>query len=94
MLNMDWKQLFAMVGPAVNQELNKLPPEARQSLRETEVYITQDSDSIHLDLRFNEKNPKSKESRDTLSKSLMSAIPEVVKVFGCRAFVKIDKYEE
>ncbi len=93
MLGMDWKQIFALMEPAVQRELNKLPPDARQALRETEVYITQGRNTIHLDLRFNEENPKAKESRDTLSKSLMGAIPEVVKVFGCRAFAKTLKEE-
>ncbi len=91
---MDWKQLFEMMGPAVQQQINQLPPEARQALRETAAYITQDGNSIHLDLRFNEENPQAEKARDTLSQGLMNAIPQVVKMFGCRSLVRIVKEEE
>ena len=94
MLGMDWKQLFEMMGPAVQQQLNQLSPEARQALRDSEAYITQDGNSIHIDLRFNEENPQAEKARDTLTQGLMNATPQVVKMFGCRAFVKIVKEEE
>ena len=94
MLGMDWKQLFEMMGPAVQQQLNQLAPEARQALRDSEAYITQDGNSIHIDLRFNEENLQAEEARDTLTQGLMNAIPQVVKMLGCRAFVKILKKEE
>ena len=88
MLGMDWKELDKMLGPAVQQQLNQLPPEARQALRETEAYITQDGNFISLDLRFNEENPEAEKARDLLIKSLMEATPQVVKMLGCRAFVR------
>ena len=91
---MDWKQLFEMMGPAVQQWLNQLPPEQRQALRETAAYIVQNGNSIHIDLRFNEENPQAEKARDTLTQGLMNATPQVVKMFGCRAFVKIVKEEE
>jgi len=94
MLGMDWKQLFEMMGPAVQQQLNQLAPEARQALRDSEAYITQDGSSIHIDLRFNEENPQAEKARDTLTQGLMTATPQVVKMLGCRAFVKILKKEE
>jgi len=94
MLGMDWKQLFEMMGPAVQQQLNQLPPEARQALRDSEAYITQDGNSIHIDLRFNEENPQAEKARDTLTQGLMNATPQVVKMLGCRAFIKILKGEE
>ncbi len=94
MLGMDWKQLFEMMGPAVQQQLNQLAPEARQALRDSEAYITQDGSSIHIDLRFNEENPQAEKARDTLTQGLMNATPQVVKMLGCRAFVKILKEEE
>ena len=91
---MDWKQLFEMMGPAVQQQLNQLSPEARQALRETAAYITQDGNSIHLDLRFNEENPQAEKARDTLAQGLMNATPQVVKMFGCRSLVRVVKKEE
>ena len=94
MLGMDWKQLFEMMGPAVQQQLNQLAPEARQALRDSEAYITQDGSSIHIDLRFNEENPQAEKARDILTQGLMNATPQVVKMLGCRAFVKILKEEE
>jgi len=94
MLGMDWKQLFEMMGPAVQQQLNQLAPEARQALRDSEAYITQDGSSIHIDLRFNEENPQAEKARDTLTQGLMNATPQVVKMLGCRAFIKILKEEE
>lgn len=94
MIGMDWKQLFEMMGPAVQQQLNQLPPEARQALRDSEAYITQSGNSIHIDLRFNEKNPQAEKARDTLTQGLMNATPQVVKMLGCRAFVKIVREEE
>ena len=94
MLGMNWKELGNMLGPAVQQQLNQLAPEARQALRDSEAYITQDGNSIHIDLRFNEENLQAEEARDTLTQGLMNAIPQVVKMLGCRAFVKILKKEE
>jgi hypothetical protein len=94
MLGVDWKQLFEMMGPALQQQLGQLPPEARQALRDSVAYITQHGNSIHIDLRFNEENPQAEKARDTLAQGLMSATPQVVKMLGCRAFVKILKEEE
>ena len=91
---MDWKQLFDMVGPALQQQLNQLPPGAQQALRETAAYVIQDGNFITLDIRFNEENPQAEKARDILLKSLMDTIPQVVKMFGCRALVKIEKQEE
>lgn len=91
---MDWKQLFDTVGPMLRQQLSQLPPGAQQALRETAVYITQDGNFITLDIRFNEENPEAEKARDVLLKSLMDAIPQVVKLFGCRSLVKIEKREE
>ena len=91
---MDWKQLFGMMGPALQQQLSQLPPGAQQALRETAAYVIQDGNFITLDIRFNEENPQAEKARDILLKSLMDAIPQVVKMFGCRALVKIEKQEE
>ncbi|MFC1910286.1 hypothetical protein ACFLXC_03200 [Chloroflexota bacterium] len=94
MIGMDWKQLGAMLGPAVQQQLSQLTPQARQALRETEAYITHRGSFIGIDLRFREENPEAEKARDTLTVSLLDAIPQVVKMLGCRAFIKVVKEEE
>ncbi len=91
---MDWKQLVEMMWPVVQQQLNQLTPEARQALHDSEAYITQEGNFIYIDIRFNEENPQAEKARDTLTQGLMNAIPQVVKLLGCRAFVNIVKDEE
>lgn len=92
-MGMDWKQLMAMAGPMIQQQINQFPPETRTALRETAVYITRDGDMINLDVRFKEGDKSAEQMRGLLLNTLMDAIPQVVKIFGCRVLVKQVKTE-
>ena len=90
----DWKQLSTMIGPALQQELNKLPPEAGQALRETETYVTLRGNRIDVDVRFREEDEGAERIKGLLLNSLIEAIPYVIKMFGCRAFARKIKEDE
>lgn len=94
LMGIDWKQLSTMVGPALQQELNKLPPEAQQALHETEAYVTLRGNRIDVDVRFREEDPHAEKIKGLLLNSLIDAIPYVIKMFGCRAFARKMKEEE
>lgn len=84
----DWKQLSAMVGPALQQKIGELPPAAQRSLHETGAYVTLQGDSIHVDIRFTEEDGDAETTKAILLSSLIDAIPHVIKIFGCRVFVR------
>lgn len=87
----NWQQLSVMVGPALQQQLRQLPPEAQRAIRETGVYVTQDGNFIDVDARFKEGDSDAEKARDILLKALMDAIPQVIKMFGCRVFTRTMK---
>jgi hypothetical protein len=94
LMPIDWKQLFTTVGPAIQQILQQqLTPEQLQALRETEVYVTQRGKEISVDVRFREDDPNADAIVQRLVVSgLANAMPQVAKVFGCRALFR--KLEE
>ena len=94
LMGLDWKQLSAMLGPALQQELSKLPQPLQQALRETESYVTLKGNHIEVDVRFREDDPQAEKIKGLLLNSLMDAIPNVVKMFGCRAFARKLKEDE
>ncbi len=92
-MGMDFKRMIEMLGPAVQQRLSQMPPKARQALRETEVYITQQGVQINVNIRFREGDENAEKVKGILMESLMGSMPLVIKMVGSRAFVKKIKEE-
>ena len=88
LMGIDWKQLGAMLGPALQQELSKLPAEAQRALRETGTYVTLQANHIDIDIRFTEGDEGAEKIKGLLLNSLIDAIPQVIKMFGCRTFAR------
>jgi hypothetical protein len=87
----DWKHLGTMLRPAVQAEMAKLPQEVQAAFRATGAYITQNGSRIELEIRFTEGDEVASKVKDFVLNNLMNALPEVVKMVGARAFVKILK---
>jgi len=94
LMGIDWKQLGAILGPALQQELSKLPAEAQRALRETGAYVTLKGNHIDIDIRFTEGDEGAEKTKGLLLNSLIDAIPHVIKMFGCRAFARTLRNEE
>jgi hypothetical protein len=88
LMGIDWKHLGAMLRPAVEQEMSKLPPGVQAAFRATGAYITREGSHIDLEIRFTEGDATADKVKDFVLGSLMDALPEVVKILGARAFVR------
>ncbi len=95
-LNIDWKQLSMMIGPEVQEQMRqRLTPAQLRTLRETEVYVTQAGNQIRLEARFREDDENADQMvKGFLLNSLAGAMPQVAKVFGCRALFRKLKEDE
>lgn len=90
MAGIDWKRMGAMIGPALQQELGRFPPEAQAALRGTGVYVTRDGSGINVEARSRQGDADAEKMRKLLLDNLVEAIPQVIKMFGCRVFIKND----
>jgi adenine-specific DNA methylase len=95
-LNIDWTTLSTMIGPEVQERMRqRLTPGQLQVLRETEVYVTQAGNQIRLEARFREDDENADQMvKGFLLNSLAGAMPQVAKVFGCRALFRKLKEDE
>ena len=93
-LGMDWSQLSAMAGPALQKELSqKLSPQQLQALHETEAYITQQGCRISVDIKFKAPDEDTEAViKNLLLGGLMRATPQLIKMFHVRTFAR--KLEE
>jgi len=72
----------------------KLTSAQLQALRETEVFVTQQGSEILVKIRFREEDPNADAIVQRLVvNGMANAMPQVAKVFGCRALFRRMKEE-